>query len=64
MKGNTMNYRIKLVKVTSPHTEREVAHWDIPRIEIKGKSLKIKFLPTLKIIKDSIKKDIFPHENK
>ena len=56
-----MKYRVKVVKVTSPNTERPVAHWDIPKVEVKPstKSIKIKFLPTLKAIKDAIKEDIF-----
>lgn len=54
-----MKYRVKIVKVTSQSTERPVAQWDIEKVEIQGKSAKIKFLPTLKALKDAIIKDIF-----
>ena len=54
-----MKYRVKIVKVTSTSTERLVANFDIAKIEIKGETAKIKFLPTLKALKDAIIKDIF-----
>lgn len=56
-----MKYRIKIVKVTSHSTERPVFDFDIDKIEIKpsAKSIKVKFFPTWKLIKEAIRKDIF-----
>jgi len=54
-----MKYRIKIVKVTSPSTERPVKDFDIEKVEVQGKNIKIKFLPTLAAIKKAIKEDIF-----
>jgi len=56
-----MKYRIKLVKVTSPSTERPVAHWDIEKVVVKPstKTIKVKFFPTWTTIKEALRNDIF-----
>ena len=56
-----MKYRIKVVKVTSPNTERPVVDFDIEKVEVKPstKSIKVKFFPTWKAVKEAIRNDIF-----
>ena len=54
-----MKYAIQVVKITSQNTQRKVWEHIISKVEIRGKSIKIKFLPTLTSIKEAIRKDIF-----
>lgn len=54
-----MKFRLKLVKVESEICETPIAQWDINKIEIKGKSLKVKFLPPYSLIKDAIRNYVF-----
>ncbi len=61
-----MKFAIQLIKKTSDNTHRVVKQWDIPKIEMKNLGensrntvlskgrVKVKFLPTLKEIKQAI----------
>jgi hypothetical protein len=59
--GCKMKFAIRVVKITSSHTDRKVWEYIISKVEpnIKNKTVKIKYLPRLKDIKEAIRKDIF-----